>query len=136
MNSPEGSASLTVNVGLLAPGPRLGGGRLIISPGLLVCRPGRLMTRIRDLDEVSYTGPRVDTYLARLVPPWFDLIIPVRGEGGTLVATVLLFDRRKVRRALREAGFNVVEHATWIDRGFRLAEMKSRTSANPWNTET
>ncbi|MFZ0058691.1 MAG: hypothetical protein WAL35_01425, partial [Acidimicrobiales bacterium] len=67
----------------------------------------------------------MEVYVARLVPPWFALTIPIRGEEGTLVATVLLPDRRKVMRALREAGFDIVEHITWIDRGFRWAEMKS-----------
>jgi hypothetical protein len=94
------------------------------------------MAGVSKAHQVKHNGSRVDVYVARLVPPWFDLAIPIRGDGGTLVATVWLLARRKVRRALREAGFDVVEHITWIDRGFRWAEMKSDSSPNPPNTAT
>ena len=96
----------------------------------------RFRDHVSKAHQVKHKGSRVDVYIARLVPPWFDLAIPIRGNGGTLVATVWLLSRRKVRRALREAGFDVVEHVTWIDRGFSWAEMKSGSSPNPPNTVT
>ena len=120
-------------VGLI--GPRwCGGGQLTVAPGSLLCSPGRLTAGVSKAHQTRYEGCRVEVYVARLVPPWFALTIPIRGEEGTLVATVLLPDRRKVMRALREAGFDIVEHITWIDRGFRWAEMKSGSSPNPPNT--
>jgi hypothetical protein len=137
MNTPVGPLPVTFRVGLI--GPRLwrGGGQLTIAPGSLLCSPGRLMAGVSKAHQVRYEGSRVEIYVARLVPPWFDLTIPIRGEGGTLVATIWLLARRKVRQALREAGFDVVEHITWIDRGFRWAEMKkSGSSPNPPNTAT
>jgi hypothetical protein len=75
----------------------------------------------------------VDVYVARLVPPWFNVTVPIRGEGGTLVASMWVLGRRKLRRTLQEAGFEVVDHVTWIDRGFRWDEMKPRA---PWKRPT
>jgi hypothetical protein len=106
---------------------------LTIAPGSLLCTPGRLMVGVSKAHQVRYEGSRVEVYVARLVPPWIDLTIPIHGEEGTLIATVWLLARGKVMRALREAGFDVVEHITWIDRGFRWADMKSGSSPNPPN---
>ena len=136
MNAHVDSWPATFRVGLIGPRSWRGGGQLTIAPGSLLCSPGRLMAGVSKAHQVKHEGSRVNVYVARLVPPWFDLIIPIRGEGETLVATVWLLARRKVRRALREAGFDVVEHNTWIDRGFRWAELKSGSSPNPPDTTT
>ena len=134
MSRPVTSWPAKFRVGLIGPRSWRGGGLLTIAPDSLSCSPGRLMARVSKAHQVKHEGSTVDVYVARLVPPWFALTIPIRGEGGTLVATVFLLDRRRVRRALREAGFDVVEHITWIDSGFHRAEMKSGIPPNPPNT--
>jgi hypothetical protein len=60
----------------------------------------------------------VDVYVARLVPPWFNVTVPIRRDGGTLVASMWILSRRRLRRTLYEAGFDVTEHVTWTERGF------------------
>ena len=71
---------------------------------------------------VTHQGTRVDIYIARLVPPWFNVTVPIRGDGGTLIASTWVLSRRKLRRTLQAAGFEVTEHVTWFDRGFRWFE--------------
>lgn len=114
-------------VGLTTPGLWRGSGQLAIAPGSLVCSPGRLTAGVSAAQPVTHEGTRVDVYVARLVPPWFNVTVPIRGEGRMLVASMWILGRRKLRRAIEEAGFEVVDHVTWIDRGFRWVEMKPRS---------
>ena len=89
-----------------------------VAPGSLVCTPGRLTAGVSAAQPVKHEGTQVDVYVARLVPPWFNVTVPIRGENGVLVASMWILGRRKLRRTLQEAGFEVVEHVTWFDRGF------------------
>ena len=123
----------TFGVGVTTPGLWRGGGELTIAPGSLVCTPGRLTAGASAAQPVRHEGTRADVFVARLVPPWFNVTVPVRGEAGTLVASMWILGRRKLRQTLQEAGFEVVEHVTWTDRGFRWGEMKPRA---PWRRPT
>lgn len=114
-------------VGVTAPGLWRGGGVLWVARGSIVCTPGRLTARASSARPVTHEGTQVDIYVARLVPPWFNVTVPLRGEGGTLVASTWILARRKLRRTFQEAGFDVTEHVTWFDRGFHWGDMKSRS---------
>ena len=121
---------VTFTVGVTAQQLWRGGGKLSIAPGWLVCAPSRVTAAVSAARAVKHEGTRVDIYIARLVPLWFNVTIPIRGEGETLVASMWILGRRNLRRTLQEAGYDVVEHVTWVDRGFRRAEMKSNTSGS------
>jgi len=102
----------------------------MISPGSLVCVPGRLTAGVSQSRPVRHEGRRVDIYVARLIPPWFNVSLPVHGPEGTLVASMWILSRRKLRESLQDAGFDVVEQVTWTDRGFRMTEIRSRDAQN------
>ncbi len=108
----------TFTVGVTTPGLWRGGGQLSIAPGSIVCTPGRLTAGASSAQPVRHDGTQVDVYVARLVPPWFNLTVPIRGDEGTLIASMWILGRRRLRRTLQEAGFEVVDHVTWFDRGF------------------
>jgi hypothetical protein len=121
---------VTFTVGVTTQQLWRGGGKLSIAPGWLVCTPGRVTAGVSAAQPVKHNGTRVDVFIARLVPPWFNVSIPVRGDAATLVASMWIIGRRKLRRTLQQAGYDVVEHLTWVDRGFRWSEMKSSTPSS------
>ena len=92
-----------------------------------------MLFRSSSAQPAKHEGTRVDVYVARLVPLWFNVTVPIRGDGGTLVASMWILGRRKLRQALQAAGFEVVDHVTWTDRGFRWGEMNPRP---PWKRPT
>lgn len=120
---------MTFTVGVTTPGLWRGGGELSVAPGSLVCTPGRLTASASSAQPVKHEEMQVDVFVARLVPPWFNVTVPIRGERGTVVVSMWILARRKLRQALQEAGFDVTEHVTWFDRGFRWGEMEPRA---PW----
>jgi len=113
-------------VGIVTPGLLRGVGRLSVAPGTIVCTPGTMTQGLGSAHPVRHEGNRVDVYVARLVPPWFNVSVPIHGKGATLIASMWLLGRWKLRRALEAAGFDVVEHVTWTDRGFRWNDMERK----------
>ena len=118
-------------VGVITPGLWRGSGQLLVAPGSIVCTPGRLTAGASSAQPVTHAGMQVEIYIARLVPPWFNVTVPIRGDGGTLVASMWILARRNLRRTFHEAGFDVAEHVTWLDRGFRWNEMRRAKPSNP-----
>lgn len=114
---------VTLKVGLITGGLWRGSGELSIAPGLLVCTPGRLTGGVSGAGAVQHDGTQIDVYIARLVPPNFNVTVPIRSQGQTVIASMSRFSRRRSCRLLRAAGFAVSEHVTWTDRGFRWIEM-------------
>ena len=108
-------------VGISLPGFRQGSATLWVAPGSIVCTPGRLTARVGPVQPVTHQGTQVDIYIARLVPPWFNVTVPIRGAGSTLFASMWILGRRKLRRTLQAAGFDVTEHVTWFDSGGSVA---------------
>lgn len=117
---------VSVRVGLIVPKLWRGGGMLSIAPGSISCRPGRFLARASGARDTKRESIQVDVYRAKLWP--FDLTIPFLDDEEHVVVLIWLFSQRKVKRALRSAGFNVVEHVTWTDRGFRLADLRTKGS--------
>src|SRR5664280_409014 len=124
MSAPLNPEPVTIRVSVFAPGRWKGGGKLIISPGSLQCISGRFIAKLSKVHQVRIDGSRIDIY--RGPQPWGSLTIPIRESGDVLVARVFPLGKATFRRALRAAGFDVVEHISWIHRGFRLSELKSK----------
>ena len=120
-------------VGLITPDMWRGGGTLWVAPGSIVCIPRRLTARMSSAQPVTHQRTQVDIYIARLVPPWFNVTVPIRGDGSTLIASTWILGRRGLRRTLQAAGFDVTEHVTWFDRGFRCFEMRWPKPPEPAN---
>ena len=115
---------VTFRVGVIAQDRFRGGGTLLIGPRRIVCAPGRITARAGEVVAVTHHGDRADVYTARLVSPWFSVSIPILGDQDRLVASIWLPARARLRRALMAAGFEVVDHITWTDRG--LAQLDAR----------
>lgn len=96
-----------------------GSGTLYVAPGFLACEPAGLAKKLGEARPVRHEGLVVDLFVARLVPPWFNVTIPIRGVDDVMVASRPLWSRKMLRKLLAEAGFQIVEHVTWTDRGFR-----------------
>lgn len=112
--------SITRTVGVTGPDLLRSGGLLTISPGHLVC----IQHRPFGQDVVAeHDGTTVDLYTAWLIPPWFNVTVPVRGTTSLLVASTWLPGRRSLTEDLRSAGFTVSLHNTKTFRGFRWSDM-------------
>jgi hypothetical protein len=107
-------------VGVTGPDLLRSGGRLTIAPGHLTCVQHR---PFGDDVMVKHDGTVVDVYTAWLVPPWFNVTVPVRGKTGLLVASTWLPGRQSLMKVLRSAGFSVALHNTRTFRGFRWSDM-------------
>ncbi len=107
-------------VGVTGPDLLRSGGVLTIAPQRLVCVQHRPFGH--DI-TVEHDGTSVDLYTAWLLPPWFNVTVPVRGKTGVLVASTWLPGRRSLADALRSAGFSVALHNTKTFRGFRWSDM-------------
>ena len=97
-----------------------GGGRLTISPGAIVLEPGPLLRRATSVPKVVHTNLTVTLVRTRLAPPWLNTSILLKCEGASGVASMWILSRRRLRQALRAAGFTVQEVATWFSLGKRL----------------
>lgn len=105
---------VSFTVGLATSNHWRGSGQLLVAPGSLVCTPGPITGRVSGVGGIAHTGTQVDLYVSKLVPPWFNISVPVRGSEATVVASTWIFARRNLRDTLRAAGFQVTEHVGWI----------------------
>ncbi len=97
-----------------------GGGRLTISPGAIVLEAGPLLRRATSVPRVVHTGRTVTLVRTRLAPPWINTSLVLVGDEESGVASMWALARRRLRQALRAAGFTVEEVATWFSLGKRL----------------
>jgi hypothetical protein len=72
------------------------------------------------VSRVEHTDRTVTLIRTRLVPPWMNTSLVLRGHDRSAVATTWFGARRKLRGALRSAGFNIEEKAAWFDMGGAL----------------
>ena len=93
----------TFRVGVTTPGLWRGNGDLVVALGFLACSPGPLTGALGRAGEVVHDGRHVDLFVARLVPPWFNVTIPVRGQAGVIVASTWILAKHKLRRTLQAA---------------------------------
>jgi hypothetical protein len=94
-----------------------GGGRLTIAPGMIILETGRLLRGATSVARVVHTDPTVTLIHARLLPPWFNTHLVLQGEDVSGVASTWFGARRRLRHALRAAGFEPVEVRTWLSMG-------------------
>lgn len=116
----------TFKVGLTTPGLWRGSGLLTVAPGSVVCSPANVTKRVSSAEPVVLNGHNIDIFVAKLVPPWFNVTIPIRGTDGLLIASTWIFARGKLRQTFQSAGFEVTEHVTWTDRGFNWNDLKRK----------
>jgi hypothetical protein len=93
-----------------------GGGRLTVSPGQLVFVPNVLTQRLGSGVPVEHVGRRVRLVRARWIPPWFNVSIQLRDTQETRIVMLPAWSRRRLRDALKAAGFDVEEVTTRVDR--------------------
>jgi hypothetical protein len=103
------------------------GGVLIIDRSQVVFHPRGSATRSFGMGQLVpgplvHTGRTIVMLRARLMPPWFNTSViltgdPRRGEATTAAVTVGGWARRRVRRALRGAGYLLIDAATWVSLG-------------------
>ena len=94
-----------------------GGGRLIVAPGTLVLEPGPVTRRLTDVERVLHSSNCVTMFKGRLLPPYMNTHIVIEGGEVVALATLPGWSRRRVRVALREAGFQLEERSGWIYMG-------------------
>lgn len=104
-------------VGIAARDGWNGGGRLTIRTGELALTPSRVMRAVSTITPLIHTTKRVDVYTARLVPPWINTGMPLFQDRSRALVSVPGFRRRRLVELLQQAGFEVVEHRTWINCG-------------------
>ena len=90
-----------------------GGGRLKVTAEAIVLDPGPLTRGYTKIDRLAHSGRCVTMLKGRLLPPFVNTRLVI--EDGNIVAMASLpgWSRRRLRRALREAGFELVERSGW-----------------------
>jgi hypothetical protein len=92
-------------------------GNLEIGPGSLVLQLNESIGRFSSApDLMVHAAPKVEMYHAR-APFWCKIGLLINDGHWSVVAAAMTFQRRRLRRALLEAGFQVSEHRTWLDVG-------------------
>jgi len=94
-----------------------GGGELLIATGSIALTTGPALRRLTSIEKIEHAGPTVTLILARFGLPWMNTSIVVRSVDAVGIATTWGFARRRVRGALRAAGFTIEEQRTWISPG-------------------
>ena len=95
-----------------------GGGHLLVGPEVLEIHPGPLSRRASRVESVRHMGTEVETYRARLLPPWVNCSVVVSDGSTTVLATFPTWMRKRICRALRQAGFQTTERMTLTERGW------------------
>ena len=95
-----------------------GSGHLYVAPGVLELRPGLISGRVSHVEVVRHGSSEVVLYRARLVPPWMNCALVLSDGKRTVLATFAAWMRTKVVDALRQAGFQVTEKVTLVERGY------------------
>lgn len=90
-----------------------GGGWLIVTPDAVELRPGPLTRRATKVHRVVHTNREVVLLTRRFALPYLNT--KVRLDGGDVVAFAGLpgWQRKRLRDALREGGYKIVEPRSW-----------------------
>jgi hypothetical protein len=99
----------------IAPDGMSGPGEVLVAPGSITCRPTVSLSRANQ--AWTHTDREVSLYVARLVPPWFNVALSLHDGGQHFAASTWLPGRRSLANTLTAAGFSVTEHRTWLHRG-------------------
>ena len=107
---------VSFDVVLKAGGGVSGPARLLVEPGAITCVPAFFLGSERVAGTWAHTEPEVEMYVARAVPPWRGLALPLGDGERTFTVTTWRRHRPVLARALSAAGFSVVERRTWLHR--------------------
>jgi hypothetical protein len=90
-----------------------GGGRLTISPDAMVLEPGALTKGYTKVDRLVHSSRSVVMLKGRWLPPFINTRLVI--EDGAVVAMASLpgWSRRRLRHAIRDAGFDLQERYGW-----------------------
>ena len=107
-------------------GARIGvvgtGGQLYVDGDRVVLSLGRLSKYVSDLTAVVHRQASVTVLDIPLLPPWMNTRIIVEDGDRTALATLPMWSRRRLRAALREAGFAIEERRSWSRAGADLLQ--------------
>jgi len=101
-------------------------GSLVVAPGALCFTPKGWGNKLNvaDAPTLVHEGQRVTLVHGRLLPPWMNsgvvLVDPAQPNQWTGVVLVTSWQRRRVVRALADAGFEVADYATLFSAGGNL----------------
>ncbi len=93
------------------------GGRLTILPGAITFTARPLLKSLTGVSEVVHRATTVRLIQTRAIPPWINTSLVLNGTEGTVVITTSAFNRKRLRRALQDAGFSLAVTTTWFSRG-------------------
>lgn len=93
-----------------------GGGELSLVPGKIEVRPGAAVRLVTRKEEAHWDSPIVHLVCPRLTPPWYRFSLLLE---DSCVAIFSSWERRDLEEALKQAGFTVQVHRTWIGFGGR-----------------
>ena len=99
-----------------------GSASLYVREGALEVVPGFALGRASGVERVVQQTGQVQLFHPRLAAPWVNTTVMVRGGGVTAGASVWVTSRRRLKRALGRAGFEVSERRTWTYRGDDLVQ--------------
>jgi hypothetical protein len=122
---PDGPIDLWMVMGVYIPVCN-GRGWLTIRQGAIILEPGRILRRLTSVTRIVHTDPKVTMICPRVAPPWINTHILVEDPGQAAIAGTWGFARRRLRRALQTAGFEIVDLRTWFSWGDYLADWPMR----------
>jgi hypothetical protein len=67
--------------------------------------------------RIVHSGQQIQMFHPRLTAPWVNTTVIVSDGRQTGAASVWITGRRRLKRALSEAGFDILEQRTWTYRG-------------------
>jgi hypothetical protein len=101
------------SVGMHA-GSVYGGGRIAIFPGRVLITPGRITTFASGEDGLVHTARTVSMVKPRIALPWLNTGFVFHDGDQSIAVHTSPTARRRMRSALRDAGFDVHEYRSWL----------------------
>jgi hypothetical protein len=92
---------------------------LHVTPGVLYCVLSRLNSRFSGFDAIRVEVKEIDIFVAKLIPPWFNVSFNLKDEHHQILASMWLPGPRPLKKALRAADIKPMIHRTWTYRGER-----------------
>lgn len=91
-----------------------GGGRLTVAPDAIVLEPGALTRGYTKVDRLTHNRRKVTMLKGRLMPPFINTRLVINDGNIVAMASLPGWSRRRLRRALRDAGFDIDERFGWM----------------------
>jgi hypothetical protein len=128
LDRPEVSLPYVFQVGATV-GLVQGGGTVTISREAVAFKQGELVARLNGPTVVRHTDRHITFVKARLGLPWLNTALIITDGKTTVSAGFWGVGRSRVRGALRRAGFEVRERATWFSLGAEPRSARDRPHA-------